>query len=236
MAVLHCRNGSHAQAAHILEPLYQSGADSDTVLFYLGLALVSLHRYSEALNLWNKLLARHPENEKLEANICRVRYQLGAQLAAREQYEAATIEWEQYLEHFPSDDETSKDLTELYLRQALQRLDSPTVEPLLDRAQALDPQNSRSSYYRALYYLKHHRFDDAADQLRALPQDARVLYHLGLCLLLKAETAQAMPLFERAAQQKTDPYARYAAFAIANHHVQQQRYADAEAVLSATPL
>jgi hypothetical protein len=67
--VIHCRNGRHAEAVQILEPLYRSGSDSDTVLFYLGMALVPLRRYSEALDLWNKLLARHPGHEKLKANI-----------------------------------------------------------------------------------------------------------------------------------------------------------------------
>jgi tetratricopeptide (TPR) repeat protein len=234
-AVLHCRNGRHAEAAQILEPLYQSGSDSDTVLFYLGMAWVSLHRYSEALGLWSKLLARYPEHQKLKANIFRVRYLLGAQLAAEESYEAATREWEQYLEQFPSDDQTSRDLAELYLRQALRQFDSSEVEALLDRVLALDPEHPGCGYYRALYHLKHRRFDAAADQLRALPQDARVLYHLGLCLLLNDETADAMTLFERAAvQQKTDLYGRYAAWAIANHYAGQQRYAEAEAVLAGT--
>jgi tetratricopeptide (TPR) repeat protein len=246
MAVLHCRNGHYAEAVRILEPLYRSGSDSDTILFYLGMALSSLHRYSEALSLWDQLLARYapnpsvsegayPEHEKLKANIFRVRYLLGAQLAAEENYEAATVEWEQYLKHFPSDTETSINLAELYLRQALRQLDSPAAETLLDRALALDPENPRYRYYRALYHLKHRRFDDAADQLRALPQDARVLYHLALCLLLKSEPTEAMPLFERAAaQQKTDAYGRYAAWAIANHHVGQQRYAEAAAILAGT--
>ena len=147
---------------------------------------MSLHRYSETLDLWSRLLARYdaayspsvseganPPIDKLKANICRVRYLLGAQLAAEEDYAAATSQWEQYLKHFPSDNETSKDLAELYLRQALQQLDSPAAEPLLNRALALDPQNPHCGYFRALYHLKHRRFDDALDQLQVLPQDAR---------------------------------------------------------------
>ena len=121
--VIHCRNGRHAEAVQILEPLYRSGSESDTVLFYLGMALVPLRRYRETLDLWNKLLSRHPGHEKLKANIARVRCLLGAQLAAERNYEASAIEWEQYLRQFPSDQETSKGLAELYLRQAaLQRL------------------------------------------------------------------------------------------------------------------
>jgi tetratricopeptide (TPR) repeat protein len=116
--VLHCRSCRYAEAVQILEPLYRSGSDTDTVLFYLGMALVSLRRYRETLDLWNKLLARHPGHEKLQANIARVRYLLGTQLAAEGNYEASAIEWEQYLQQFPSDKETSKSLAELYLRQA----------------------------------------------------------------------------------------------------------------------
>lgn len=72
--VLHCRAGRYAEAVQSLEPLYHSGTDTDTVLFYLGMALVSLRRHRDTLDVWNKLLARHPGHEKLQANIARVRY------------------------------------------------------------------------------------------------------------------------------------------------------------------
>ena len=232
MGVLYCRNGQHAQAAQTLDPLFESGNESDAVLFYLGTALVSLNQPAKAVDVWGKLLTRHPEDEKLAADLARVRYMLGAELAAQENYGAAAAEFEKYLEHFPSDDVTHRDLAELYLREALRDLASPEAEEWLDRAAALDPRNPRCGYYRALLHIQRRRWNRAADELRSLPEDARVLYHLGLCLSLEDDCEQAMPYFERAMRQQPVSYGRYAAWAIANHHVRQRQYAEADAILA----
>lgn len=163
LGVVHCRRGRHREALQTLEPLYRAGSESDPILASLGKSLASVERHSDAIQVWTKLLARHPEDKKLAANIF-------------------------------------------------------GIECLLN-------------YRRALEYLRDRRFDNAIDLLRYLPEDARILYHLGLSHLLKGEPEEAIPLLERAAAFDTDVYGRYAAWAIANHHSGQHRYDVAAATL-----
>jgi tetratricopeptide (TPR) repeat protein len=228
-AVRYCRNGRHAEALEILEPLYQSGSDTDTVLFYLGMALVPLRRYNEALDLWNKLLARHPGHEKLKANIFRVRYLLGAQLAAEENYAAATAEWEQYLAQFPADEETSKNLAELYLRRFcglfVDEQAKACSTALLDRASALDPHNPRCDYYRALHHQRARALEQECASLLSLGKvselenllDRRpepcVRYHLALAYAANDAIDQAVAQVSLALKQNRDyPGLRVLAF------------------------
>ena len=231
LGVQYCQSGQRAQAAQTLEPLFASGNENDAVLFYLGQALVSLNP-CRALEVWGRLLDRHPEDEKLAANVARARYLVGARAAAQENYSAGATEFEKYLKQFPSDGAASRDLAELYLREALRDLASPQAEELLDRARELDAQNPRCAYYRALLDMQRHRWDRAADGLRSLPEDARVLYHLGLCHSFQGECEQAMHYFERAMRMEPGGYGRYAAWAIANQHVRRRQYAEADAILA----
>ena len=233
LGVLYSRSGRHADSARILEPLYRAGVEQDAVLFYLGMALISLDRPAEAEEVWSKLLRRNPQDRDLAAGLSRVRYILGQQCARRDDYAGAIAQWEKYLEQFPSDDETSSDLAELYLRQALRRLASPEAEALLDRALARDVNNPRCGYYRALHFLKLKKFDECAAQLRATLEQSgeasRVRYHLGLCLLLKGDSEEGLRQLQAVAG---NGYGRYAAWAIANEHVRQARYEAAEAALA----
>ena len=231
LGVLSCRSEQYAQAAQMLEPLVEAGDDRDAVLFYLGEALVWLNP-AKAVEVWGKLLARRPEDKKLAANLSRARYLLGVQMTAQENYTAGAEEFEKYLEQFPADAVVSRDLAELYLREALRDLDNPRVEEWLDRARELDAQNPRCVYYLALLHMKRRQWDRAAKRLGTLPEDARVLYHLGLCHSFQGECEQAMLCFERAMRQEPGGYGRYAAWAIANHHVRRREYAEADAVLA----
>jgi tetratricopeptide (TPR) repeat protein len=237
LGVLYCRAGRHAEAARKLEPLAQAGAVGDAVLFYLGRALVSLERPAEAAEVWSRLLERHPQDEKLAGELAGARYLVGEQHARKQDYGPAIVEWERYLEQFPGDADTSHDLAELYLRQALQHLASPEAGTLLDRALALDGRNSRAGYYRALRLMKLEKLEECASQLRATLEsagdDPRVRYHLGLCLLLQGRSEEALrQLQPLAAAPQPNVYGRYAAWAIANDCIRREQYAEAEAALA----
>ena len=238
LGVLYTRIGRYVEAASILDALYRAGVEGDAVLFYLGLALVALERLEEAEEVWSKLLARNPQDSDLAGYLSRVQYILGQQFAGKQDYAAAIVQWEKYLERFPSDDDISKDLAELYLRQALRGLSSPEAELSLDRALARDGQNPRCGYYRALHFLKLGKFDESVAQLRAVLKqsgdDPRVMYHLGLCLLLKGDSEEALRLLQGVAEHSSNGYCRYASWAIANDHVRQERYAAADAALAGT--
>src|SRR5258707_5103147 len=158
---------------------------------------------------------------------------MAQQCVRKADYGGAIVQGEKSLEQFPADDETSSDLAELYLRQALRRLASPEAEALLDRALARDVNNPRCGYYRALHFLKLKKFDECAAQLRATLEQSgeasRVLYHLGLCLLLKGDAEEGLRQLQAVG---ANGYGRYAAWAIANEYVRQARYDAAEAALA----
>ncbi len=112
------------------------------------------------------------------------------------------------------------------------------AEGSLDQALVHDPKNVRCRYFRALYDWKRERHIAAANRLRDLAEqcgeDARILYHAGLRLLLNGEPEPALRYLERAAQQRESYYGRLASWAIANHHVGEGQYAEAEAILAGT--
>jgi tetratricopeptide (TPR) repeat protein len=194
LGVVYCRAGRYDKAAEALEPLYGSGFEKDAVLYYLGMSYAGLQRYEEAVEIWNKLAARRPEDRELE-----------------------------------------KGLAELYLAQALQRWESREAESLLDQALVHDPGNARCQYFRALYDWKRGQLSPAAARLRELgehSEDPRVLYHAGLCLALSGAQDEAARYFERAAVHRDNDYGLYAAWAIANQHIRQGQYAEAEAILA----
>ena len=84
--------------------------------------------------------------------------------------------------------------------------------------------------------MKLKKFGECAAQLRATLQQSgeasRVVYHLGLCLLLKGDSEEAMRQLQRVAAGPPDGYGRYAAWAIANEQVRRERYDAAEAALA----
>jgi tetratricopeptide (TPR) repeat protein len=237
LGVLYCRAGRHVDAARNLEPLAKAGTESDAVLFYLGMALISLDRPAEAADVWSRLLSRHPQDESLAAGLAGAHYLLGEQHTRKQDYGPAIVQWERYLDQFPGDVDTSNDLAELYLRQALHQLASPEAETLIDRALDRDGRNSRAGYYRALRLMKLDRLDECASQLRATLEsggdDPRIRYHLGLCLLLQGQSEEGVrELRPLAAAPQSNGYARYAAWAIANDYIRREQYAEAEAALA----
>lgn len=196
LGVCYCRDGQYQKAAEALESLYGSTMESDAVLYYLSLSLAALDRGAEALEIWSKLAARHPEDRSLETG-----------------------------------------MADLYLGEALRHWESREAEALLDQALVHDPRHTKARYYRALQDWKRGRAAEAEGRLRELASDggaadARALYHLGVCLALNGKAGEASPYFERAARDRSSDYGRYAAWALANEHIGQGRYAEAEAILA----
>ena len=195
----------------------------------LGVSYCRNGQYEEAEQILDPLYGSTLESDA-------VLYYLGMARAASERCDEAMGMWNTLAARHRQDQGLETGLASLYLSQALRQWESREAEILLDQALMLDARNERCRYYRALYDWKRGKLVDAAERLRELAEDgggdARVLYHLGLCLSLNGKADEAAPYFERAARDCSNDYGRYASWAIANHHVRQGRYAEAEAALA----
>ncbi len=210
LGVLYSRRGEPQRAAEALEEASRLGEQGDALLFYLGLARLQSERSTDAVELWSRLAARHPEDEQLAGNLARARYLAGAHYASRGDYDAAIAEWESYLERCGEDAQTSQNLARLYYTRALQQLgrggeaDLARAQELLSKALERDPSARDFHYYYALCDLGLRRYAECHARLEQLArerEEPQVLYHQGLCLLRQGETARAAEIFRRLARR-----------------------------------
>jgi tetratricopeptide (TPR) repeat protein len=245
LGILACRQMEYDRALALLAGLEGDGVGSDAHLCYLATALFQAGRYEDAIAQLQRLLERHPDDAEIKMNLARARYMLGAQLAREEKYPEACREWELYLEVCPQDEKTRKDLAQLYYREAVRRLcvaPAPPrevfadVEPLLERAVAGDPQESAYSYCYALCQMKLGHIDLALARLQKLSEaadrPAHLEYHIGLCLLQKGKSEEALGVLKRSARDPSAPHAQYSAWAIANLKLHAGELSDALKILS----
>jgi len=77
LGILYFKQSDNKRAFKYLQQAYQSANKSDALLFYYGLICAVNNNFVLALQSWNELLARYPDDERLKANIHRVHYLLG---------------------------------------------------------------------------------------------------------------------------------------------------------------
>jgi tetratricopeptide (TPR) repeat protein len=244
MGVIRCREGAFAGALEALNQAKKSGDTSDALLFYRGRALAGLGHCDEALREWTELQQRHPENERLQLNVARAQYLLGAQYVAQGNRDSAIRQWEQYLERYPKDEKVSRDLADLYFRAALDALreehtDAMKARECLQRALLHDPQNPSYRFYAALCQAR--TGSDVAGSIAALRNLAeegrtpKLLYHLGWCLLQDGKAEEAAKFFEEVrAIPEANGYGQYASWALANVLIGKGKFAEASQILLAS--
>jgi tetratricopeptide (TPR) repeat protein len=211
--------------------LYEAASNKLDVRLRLGVLYCRSGRYTESAQLLEPLYQSGVWSDAGS-------YYFGMALGFLNRHDEAIEMWSKLAERHPQDGELAAGLAEMYLRRALTQWDSREADGSLDQALVHDPQSVRCRYFRALYDWKRGKPADEADRLRDLAeqcdQDARILYHAGLRLLLDGAPEEALRYLERAARQRESDYGRYASWAIANHHAGQGQYAEAEAVLAGT--
>jgi len=246
LGVLACRAGNHVEALGYLGRCAEAGDDSETLLFYRGTALLFSGRIEEAIRDWTRVAERKPDNERVAVNLARARYLLGVEQVRAGRLADAAESWRHYLEQYPADEKTRRDVAQIHFRlaiSALRETDSPDVSKAachLDEALRYDGTDPVYSLYAALCKL---RSGDAVacrarlDELvQAGHQKPRILYNLAVSLLHQSETERAVQiLHEVASAGPAEPYARYAAWALANEYARQSKLEEAIDLFAAVP-
>lgn len=246
IGVIRCRLGEFVEALRSLDLSAQPGNVTDTLLFYHGLANVSLGRYEEAIRDWSELEKGCPGNERLQLNLARARYVLGTLYISLGNREAAIEQWEQYLSQYPMAENVARDIGELHFRNALEALSEETPRAIeqarecFSAALQRDPGNRTYRLYAALCDARSGtRFEGAIGTLRSLAEEDRrepaVLYHLGWCLLQDGKASEAAQMFEQVQVFKEAyDYRRYASWALSNLLVEEGKFQEAAEILMST--
>ncbi|MCP4213887.1 MAG: tetratricopeptide repeat protein, partial [bacterium] len=213
LAVILCRQSKFKESIEHLKILHESdpGNENDTLLFFLGLALLFAGKATEGIETWKKLLAHHPEQEVLASNVFKAYYLAGRQDINENKYTEALGHWLEYLNRFPEDQVAAKGLAELYFRAGIEEINKTAPPPgqagqqirlageFFARALKLDGGNAVYRFFQALAYLKAGDPLGSSQQLFALlqnfPTDNRIKYHLGLALLQAGQKDNAMEIF-----------------------------------------
>lgn len=238
MGVLHCRMGQFARALECLESYARRGTEDDALLFYRGTARYMMGSVAEAIQDWSRLLEHRPGHERVSLNLARAYYRLGSLHLSAGNTAGALAAWEEYLRRYPNDEKTAQDLAELHFRLAVAELmkegtvDVAAAAAAVRSAISRDGSNARYEYIGALCDLRLGSYDQCLARLKALRESAgrqpRFLYHVGLCLLLKGETAAALQVFhELTADPSAREYGTYATWALANERIREGKYPDA---------
>ena len=231
-AVLECRRGQHTHALPRLHEAASRGDDSDTLLFYRGLACASTGALDEAARDWSRLAARRPENQRLAVNVARLHYLAGARHLAEGRHAAALAAWERYLEVYPADDRTRRDIAELHFRlaAALWRCadrDGSLEAASAHLAQAVDADGTNTEYqfYDAVIAIRRGEVEQGIAALRRRVEadgpQPRLIYHLALGLMTSGQRDEARRLLERLRRDGSGgEYRRAALLALADDQVQ----------------
>jgi tetratricopeptide (TPR) repeat protein len=243
IGVVRCRQGEFAEALKVFDQCDEHAIQSDTLLFYRGLASVLLGNCPDAIRDWTQLQQRYSENERLQLNLARARYVLGTQCLERGEYEPTVQQWEQYLSHFPMDESVVKDVGELYFRKALALIRTESTEVptgargCIEEALRRDPQNNMFRFYLALCEERSRSntgggmtlLENLAEQQWCA---VRVQYHLGLCILNRGDSDRAARVFrEVQGMPEAGNYRRYASWALANLLIGVSEFQEASEIL-----
>ena len=199
LGLVRLRGGDKEGAWKDLQQAGALGDDSDEFPYYCGLAAIGVGQFTVTWNSWGKLRERHPEDQRLELNVSRLRYLMGQEHAKAGRFAEASAEWGRYLEGRPEDEDLKRELAKLYLRLAIKELprDLAVGRDALQKAAALDADSPVYRYYFALSILQEGKWDSfiaAVDGL--LPQldpsvQLHAKYHLAIAYLAKGEFDKA---------------------------------------------
>lgn len=241
LGILAYQQKNYEKSLEHLRHAREAGAESDSVLFYLGMGLMHTDRIDEALEVWSPLQQRHADDERLELNISRAHYLLGLRYLKENRFADAISMWTKYLKQYATDDKTWREIGELHFRIGLQELSKgePDLRKAVDsfrNAAEIDRENPRFQFYASICDLALGNQKEAFAQLTKLvkdhPNDSRMKYHLGLCMLKKGERQKAQDLLLGLVDgSKKDVYSNLAVSAIANEHIKERRYEKAISVL-----
>ncbi len=236
LGILYCMQSDYLTAFQHLLQAKNLGDESDSLLFYLGMAAINDGNVGEGLRAWEGLFQRNPDDHSLKLNICRAHYLLGRQYIIAEQYLDAISDWETYLTGYEDDGATKENLAKIYFRLALRKVkdngsNSAEIKKYILRAKELDPTNSQYYYYLGIINLEMCEYNDCISIFRNLletqPDNTGLKYHLGLALLRNGDNAGIDVLKE----VRNGRYANYATQLIANTYLKNEQWHEAVGLL-----
>ncbi len=246
LGALYCKQGSYSKAQEHLRQAQAAGDDSDVLLNHLGFALAQCNQYEQALEVWDKLKTRHPNDSDLSLNIVRLYYLLGYKRTKAGQYTEAAQAWERYLKTFPTDNQVRHNLAELYFRLGVAALctrnganENHKAKQAFKRALDLVGNNNTYTYYLALCELDSQEYAACITRLRRLLKDEpdclKYAYHLGLALLNQNQLPEAQTLLQGVlANAEDDELMLKAQWSLAGLHMRQQEWQKAADLFGAT--
>jgi tetratricopeptide (TPR) repeat protein len=122
LGFVYCRQKRYEKAIPHLEEALRLGCDSDAVLYYLGLANARCAKYGIALENWEALAQKHPEDQRLTLNIHRLHYLLGCDYVKEQKYEEAAAAWKVYVTPRLEDGNLRKEFSEVHFRAGMKQL------------------------------------------------------------------------------------------------------------------
>ena len=211
LGVMYAYRKNWTAALETLQPLVQQGQFNPELLFHLGITQANLKRYEAALTTWEPLRMHWPDDELLASNRIAALYELGREHMERGDFDKAINLWEQGLQERPDLVELQDCLTEALVRAGITFLSHKSQSVLgeddyhqvcryLERALALQPQETRARYYLGFAALRRGNTSIAIEYLVPLvkedPDDHQASYHLMLAFLANAEIPRALSLLK----------------------------------------
>ncbi len=205
LGIVLAKSQSWQESEDILTRVRQQGETSDEVLFYLALAQANLKQYTNAIDAWEILLKKYPNEPKLINNLAIVYYQKGLESFLASDYRNAASLWEKAAQFGNNIREIIQALYEAYFRLGINRLvtsdgslDYKEAVFYLDKAQSLGIGDPRAKYYWGIAELLNGNTQVAINLLEPLiqsePSNIRYRYHLALAYVKEGRAKEAAEL------------------------------------------
>lgn len=183
LAIIHFLKGDIKKANELCKQARSQGCENDRLLYFSGLAAAAERDYETAVSEWKILLTRYPEDVHLKLNIARAYYLIGCGHYQQKDYSKTTLAWEEFYKIYHVDDQIRENLGNAYLMQAYQVIGKAESEAAVRRARELNMDPRLCDFIESLHKLE---IADAGGieilkrLVQQMPEDAQVLYNLGL--------------------------------------------------------
>jgi tetratricopeptide (TPR) repeat protein len=196
------KNGKNREAVSALEEAVIKKHETDSALFNLGLACAE-QQNPKAIEHWETLFKKHPEDEQLKRNVAMMHYGLGGAEFVNERYEFAAEAWEKAMNLVPDDDGLRHDLAEAKFRAGVMRAASKDTYAKTILSSSTLSDHPFAKYYSALDHLIQNNQRSAIQMLEPFLNGSRpdlqvrALYHKGVGYLIDRDFAGAAQALEK---------------------------------------
>lgn len=194
LGIVQAKQMKSAEAYANLTSCFQNGMNSDEVCFYLALCETSQGNLQQALQRWDVLLIKYPDDHAILENWLHAVFLIGLTAFEQRDYPEAIKAWERCLKYQPDHQDVQDCVVEALVRSGMELIKqvqnpnrySQACQAFTD-ALKLQGNDLRAHYYLGLLHIIQGHYSDAENHLQYLASEdfepARTNYFMAISAL-----------------------------------------------------